>query len=262
MLLIAITVTMITSSLALTARIGLNRFLVPARALLSTHATRLGVETSGGGPGRLEVLEYHPDSTLPVDSLATKRPALHLAPNATFESLTSARLSTHHGRQQIGECFVMDPVPAPHSTGPLPRVLPHLTPPLPSTADVCDLEPMWRGPKPASDAETVAAWVQALDARAHFLNSGPDSGGGASTDAAAGAPFSVENAYSAELNAAVRAVHKACFMSRSMQRYLLAERQGSSGATSTSTSKEDRSPVTVADFAVQVCRTSGANRPS
>ena len=121
---------------------------------------------------------------------------------------------------------------------------------------------MWLGPKPASDAETVAAWDRALDARAHFLGgSDPVSGNGASADAAAGAPFSVENTYSAELNAAVRAVHKACFMSRSMQRYLLTKQHGSSGA-STTASKEDRSPVTVADFAVQVRRTIGTNRPS
>ena len=116
MLVIAIIGTMLTSSLALTALLGLKRSLVPARVLLWTRATRLGAATSGSGPGRLEVLEYHPDSTLPVDALAAERPALHLVPDAAFESLTSARLSTHHGRQQVGGCFVLNPVPVPHLT--------------------------------------------------------------------------------------------------------------------------------------------------
>ena len=54
-----------------------------------------------------------------------------------------------------------------------------------------------------------------------------------------------------ELNTALAAVQKASFMSRSLQRYLLYSNDNKDNSGKVSINKGDKSPVTIADFAVQ-----------
>lgn len=95
--------------------------------------------------------------------------------------------------------------------------------------DSCELELFYLGDEPLPVSETVRRWEQAVSTRLSSCSS---------IDAGPG------GIYQKELNIAHLAVHKASHIARSLQRTLL------KGVAATS--KEDRSPVTIADFAVQV----------
>lgn len=118
--------------------------------------------------------------------------------------------------------------------------------------DCTILEPLFLGKHQLSVAETAQKWDEVLSARMNLLNT--HARVGATTAVANPLPLGDGGALQAELNTALAAVHKSAFMSRSLQRTLL---RGSSAASNAgagaagSVSKGDKSPVTIADFAVQ-----------
>lgn len=116
--------------------------------------------------------------------------------------------------------------------------------------DCIELEDMYLGKKKYSDAETAEKWAEMLQKRATALLS-----------PCSQPPFGDGGDLQMELNAAIAAVQRASFMSRSIQRKVLfaesndeSERTGAptvGGKFTGSICKEDKSPVTIADFAVQ-----------
>jgi len=112
--------------------------------------------------------------------------------------------------------------------------------------DCTVLEPMFLGKHQLSVAETAQKWDDVLSARMNLLNT--HARVGATTAVANPLPLGDGGKFQTELNTALAAVHKASFMSRSLQRSLL---RGAAAAAAGSVSKNDNSPVTIADFAVQ-----------
>ena len=97
--------------------------------------------------------------------------------------------------------------------------------------DACLLELMFLGSKQLPAEETASKWEKTVEERLSSVKFDRNIGPG--------------GRFQSELNAAYFAVHKASFISRSLQKSLL-KGEGSMSK------KEDRSPVTMADFAVQV----------
>jgi 3'-phosphoadenosine 5'-phosphosulfate (PAPS) 3'-phosphatase len=127
--------------------------------------------------------------------------------------------------------------------------------------DCTILEPMYLGKRRLDEAETSQMWDESLRNRAESLSTYTSLLKSSDRKQLTAADSSVQSAlknlgdggkYQSELNAAIAAVQQASFMSRSMQRYLL-KGQGS-------VSKGDKSPVTIADFAVQAMVLYSLNR--
>ena len=99
--------------------------------------------------------------------------------------------------------------------------------------DCTALEESYLGGKKLSTEETAGRWNDVMRQRVTVL------GQHGSSDKQEAVNLGDGGALQAELNAALAAVHRASFMSRSLQKGFL------------SVSKDDMSPVTIADFAVQ-----------
>jgi 3'(2'), 5'-bisphosphate nucleotidase len=99
------------------------------------------------------------------------------------------------------------------------------------------LEPMYEGKNSLSDSASAAKWNDIIDKRMTVFET----------------PLELNqnnHSFEEELTVAKAIVQKACFVSRTLQHILQFNKCGDSLQT-TSVSKEDKSPVTIADFAVQ-----------
>lgn len=111
--------------------------------------------------------------------------------------------------------------------------------------DCIDIEEMYLGRHKLGDEETVSKWGEIIDARRHLF---------ASTDKVpetglAAIPLGDGGDLQQELDTAIRAIQRASFLSRSLQQSLILSKLGKDDCNSLS--KDDRSPVTLADYAVQ-----------
>ena len=112
--------------------------------------------------------------------------------------------------------------------------------------DCVDIEAMYLGRHELDEAETVIKWGEIMDARRLLFASSdevPETG-------LVAVPLGDGGRYQQELDTAIRAVQRASFVSRSLQHSLVLSKQGKDDSSS-SLSKDDRSPVTIADYAVQ-----------
>jgi 3'(2'), 5'-bisphosphate nucleotidase len=104
---------------------------------------------------------------------------------------------------------------------------------------------MFLGRHKLGDEEAVSKWEEIIDARRHLFASShkvPETG-------LAAIPLGDGGDFQEELDTAIRAVQRASFLSRSLQHSLILSKKGKDD--SNSLSKDDRSPVTIADYAVQ-----------
>jgi len=101
--------------------------------------------------------------------------------------------------------------------------------------DCTALEEMFLGRNKLSEEETAQKWNEIVSQRRSVLYDDSDD----NRATAGGSTFGDGGRLQRELDVAIAAVHRASFMSRSLQKNFL------------SVSKDDKSPVTIADFAVQ-----------
>ena len=111
--------------------------------------------------------------------------------------------------------------------------------------DCVDIEDMYLGRHKLDSEETAAKWNEIISTRRKLFASTK------SIDASdrANIPLGDGGKLQAELDTAIRAVQRASFMSRSLQHSLILNKRNCNGEGSLS--KDDKSPVTIADFAVQ-----------
>ena len=103
------------------------------------------------------------------------------------------------------------------------------------------LESYWLGKYEYTTLEVAAKWLEAIETRSRLSSAVLSSA--SSSSLAPLVSFGDGGAFQNELDVAVVAVQAASYMSRSLQTNLLRENM--------SISKDDRSPVTIADFACQ-----------
>lgn len=112
--------------------------------------------------------------------------------------------------------------------------------------DCTDIEDMYLGRHKLDAEETATKWDEIMAVRRKLFASSQSVNSGD----VASIPLGDGGRLQAELDTAIRAVQRASFMSRSIQHSLIlgkTDKRDGSG----SLSKDDKSPVTIADFAVQ-----------
>ncbi len=109
--------------------------------------------------------------------------------------------------------------------------------------DCCVLESHWLGAKRSTQNETMKLWNSSMDLRLKHISSIVNSESSVSSTSIPSINIGDGGKYQKELDTAVIAVQAASFMSRSLQTSLL--------KNLSSVTKEDKSPVTIADFACQ-----------
>ena len=113
--------------------------------------------------------------------------------------------------------------------------------------DCTDIEDMYLGRHKVDDEKTAIRWNEIMTTRRKLFASSPEIGPGD----VASIPLGDGGKLQIELDTAIRAVQRASFMSRSLQHSLILNKTDKSGDKGGSLSKQDKSPVTIADFAVQ-----------
>ena len=107
--------------------------------------------------------------------------------------------------------------------------------------DCVDIEDMYLGRHKLDDEETAAKWDEIMTTRRKLFASSHK------MDSEETPPLGDGGKLQTELDTAIRAVQRASFMSRSLQHNLILSKTDKN----VSLGKDDKSPVTIADFAVQ-----------